>query len=370
MKKIASISLLIIVFISCNKSPDLEGTWIEIDNYNNPAVFKYWDGKFYQYDGIYQDTVNYKTVGNKIIYDKHGIATFQLEKDILSFSFDSVTYPLKFERLKFKSYQDYLLNKLDILIGLPKYSSQQIDYRSFNNFVTLNQNQDSLIFSFNGRLYDLKDFSLKYEQYEWNHKLNLFLIDSSVRMEYVDYLEEVFKELNLPKIAYVTNNMCENGLTDIYGVKRYLPMYQANHKRLETDSDYIEKPIPPPEIEIKSILNDSKVVLYEFKNRTIKKNGKILTNELGNDIKRLILTNKAEVFLYHFDKECTYSEFIENYVSMNNALSLIRDSISILKFNHDYTSLTYEEKKNIRRLYPHRFIEISIEELEMIKNNP
>ena len=371
MKRLATISLLIISLVSCNKSKDLEGTWIEIDNYNNPAVFKYWDGKFYQFDGIYQDTVKYRIVGNNLIYEKHGKASFKITNDTLAFTFDSVNYPFKLERLTFKTYYDYLMSKLKVELELPSLQGKEIDYTSNNNFITLSKYNDSIKFSFNGKFYNLNDFSLNAE-YDWHRKVNLFYIDSTIKIDKVTYLENVFDELGLNIVAYVSENKDSNGIVEINGLKRFIPISMNHRARLkdtlEEEVMFISEMRNPT---IERLSQTDEFVYYESKNNSIQKNGNDLNyNELENDIKNQIIKNKDFVLSYFVNDSSSYADFLRFYSALNKPYNEIRDSISILKYKQNFEELDSENRRTITKLYPKRIWKLSNRDMEYIKNNP
>lgn len=368
MKKISTILVLIFVITSCNRSKDLEGTWIEIDNFNNPAILKYWEGKFYQYDWIYQDTVNYKATKNSIIYLNRGKATYQLTNDTLSFSFDSVTYPFKLEKLTFNSYTEYLFNKLNISIDLPEDNAYKIAYSSNNNFITLSKSNDSIYFSFNGHFYDLKSFTLEYDDFNWFRKRNLLFIDSSINMGEVNKLENVLSELYLPKVAYVTKSFNNNGMIDLRGYKLFLPSDSDNYTRL-TYSDNIRPIKTPPRENILEIVEKDRLILEFTKSKSLLNNLQIDFNNLSSVLKNSILNNEKLIIYYHISDDCTYARFIDIFKALNKPYKELRESLATEKYGDSYYNLDSDQQKMLRKTYPRRISKISYEELKLLKNN-
>lgn len=384
-------TLLIFLLTCCSKKKELNGYWygeFKFDKERSPALLKFENNTFIDFFSPFNDTIVYKSYGNKIYFNNSFNEKRELkiklknnELSTYESKSDSLIIILK-RRVSDNFIFDYLNDK-DLVIDLPTGKGQER---------TLGQS-----------VYLKRPLYLAYK----NNKLTANFLDTSVTVnsDYhkfliskMDSLDETDKYSNINKISLMADKDLKIFELDllttqlrIFGFSRirYFLKSESYEKvnafdfRLKalTDDEYDfynikENPlrIPPPPSHVEYIAKSKdKLRLIEVDGDKIKLNDSILTE---NDFLKLLIpqmTSDSDLnFAYYMTDGSTYQDFIHFNDVILNAIYNVRDSYLMNKYGVKYRKMYgfgSEKNREVETKHPLKLFRLDLEEYKKLKYN-
>lgn len=220
--------LLIFLFNSCSNEKELEGYWygeFKSDGRRTPALIKFENGSFIDFFGLSNDTIAYKRIGNKIVFedmvfnDEPHEFRIELNNNKLSTwdSNNNLIISLK-KRSEDNFIYDYLNDK-SLIIDLPMGRGVENKFGQLNQLkwpLYLTYKNDDLVANFldttvivNSNYHKLlrkKKVSFKENESSLFSNRIALIADKSVRVSDIDLLRGQLRILGFQKFSIILNH--------------------------------------------------------------------------------------------------------------------------------------------------------------------
>lgn len=356
MKNVIYILFVVVALLSCaDKNKQLNGTWIEKDNFRNPKIFNFMENSFQVFDGKYLIAEKIFLIKKDTFitgdYNEINKSRFKLNGNILSFiNLNNDTVISSFERGDFKNTLDYFNYKKGIKICVPNLNSEEIRQTEKANSIYYDSHGNLY---YNGRKTAIKDLAIQFRtDGEYEIIYTLIYCDRNVSLS---KLQEIKRELIKSQNYFVTY-ITQNNKNQLEGINVRLPHI--------TESESILDLIPE---------NNYEALICQITNDKILLNGKeISSNQLFQLLKDKISQKKNELNVkVYFDDKMNYERYVKELYNIRNAYYSVRREYSKIKFgDSDYELMDDSVSIKIRDLYPMRFFEINENDFKRIKYAP
>lgn len=374
MRKFIFVFILILVsFISCNKTSKFQGKWtnsmLKNTTYNNTRnlLIENDSIKFSHMYFDYWASFPLSIEKNKLIFNDFNVSSF-IEKDTLTLN-DSIYY--------IRDTADTLFwAEIKLSISLPKTSHLKYpteENNGLNFYINYGKRltDSKFVLQLNDRLFDVPEFhQLINFTNVWHHEVPSFpnmilFIDEDSTMGDVDKILYYLSIANQPRVAFV-NNMKLN-INDSIGIffknelleKRIPPLhYNKSYVQNSIASDTSQRYPPPPPPEPSFFWPDdesSKINVFSLINNEIYfNNTKLDFKNFESLISTMI--QKNEVIITLFDLASTYGFFIDMNSVIHSMYLEQRDKLSEKKYDKSYFDLTSDNSDSIKILLPMKHI--------------
>ncbi len=372
MKKAFLILFGIAIFSSCiNKNP-LIGTWIEQDNFINPAIYEIGQDYYRILNGPFPGQRIYKVKKDTFMFDNF----FELEKvrfetnedELRFYSVDNDSLLSKFERNVYRNFIDYFNVKKNTAIMLPVLESKQINWDDNINTIVFN-NEDTCSIFFNGENSKLDSFtylkfypSVDYSEYVVEN--NLVFCDYRLKLYELDKLKIELQKAHKNRIIYVT----QDSLNNLMGLSVFLPYIESNiPDSLKSKYPLPPPPPPPPTINFEDF-NSENILCKIDLNKTVLNDNEVSPEKLDSITREKIQTVKGFIMHVYFDEKMDFESYLKKLSALREIYYSVRNEYSLNKFNEpNYEDLDSEKLREIQNLFPMRIREINKTEYEKIK---
>ena len=373
MKIFLILFLTTTLFYSCtNYKKEIIGQWIERNDFKSPRILEFSkdyftkphnDNDFIKFPYYTPTQYLYKIREDTILYcDYFKIFKYKLtiNNNILVLPSEGLdTTTIVYNKNTYKNYIDYVNNRLNLSIHLPKGSFYALNWTyNSNSFYIDVDNHNHLRYLLNGKPISIDPNLHKKIFYKYGREVICFA-DNNVLVKDLNPLKvEISKAMY--SIAYFA-------LIDGDSLSM-LPLVMPRVKYDMPDS--LSKLMPPrPAIDI-SFFRNKPFILCEVYSKTLKVNGLEKTYEYFiQALKDKIFSKKNISLFLYYDENLTLGECVNFAIKLSHSIDSIRNSILEIKYNHKtYWQLSDEEKKEYNNSYNVYFNEILNDNLrEMYK---
>jgi biopolymer transport protein ExbD len=356
MKNVIYILFVVVTLFSCaDKNKQLNGTWIEKDNFRNPKIFKFTENTFQVFEGKYLVTEKIFLIKKDTFitddYDEIHKNRISLTGNILSFiELNSDTAYYSLEKGDFDNSLDYFNYKKRTNISLPKLNSEEIREKNHMNSIYIDSQGEIY---FNGEKTKINDLESKLIPHD-----DFDIIQTSIfcdKTVCLFKLQEIKNELIKSQYYFVTY-ITLNNENQFEGINVRLPRIN--------ESQIIDELISE---------NNFETLICLITNDKIELNGnKISSDQLYQTLKKKIATKKKELNVcVHFDNKLNYETYVKEFYNIRNAYYSVRKEYSKIKFgDSDYEALDDSIISKIKEIYPMRFAEINENAYKRLKYAP
>ncbi|TAJ11373.1 hypothetical protein DMA11_17180 [Marinilabiliaceae bacterium JC017] len=356
MKKLIYILFLIPNIISScrNREEGINGTWIEVDNFQNPSILEIGDFS-------YKDTVNNQTF-EKIYYFNNDTfysnGAVQIYKSIIKknknrlqiYDVGEDTAIQVFERNTYENIVEYFNHKKGASIDLPQLkNSFQSTRDNYLNTMYVDYINKKMVVYFNGELHEINDTSyLALRNRRRKDNCQLF-IDKELKVELLNKIKTELRKGQLNAIGYVI--FSKNDALTTIGF------------RLPPLGIIGDLPLPPP-LPVGIGKKQENIVIQINVDFLFLNSRKVEPDDLKENLKKLIRLNNNSVLKVFFCEQLDFETYINYVVAMQQAYIDLRNEYSMSNYKQsDYLELEYEVVRTIRNKYPMKIQEINKEEL-------
>ncbi|MBN2881449.1 hypothetical protein JXM83_05360 [Candidatus Woesearchaeota archaeon] len=368
MKKAFLILFGIAIFSSCIHKNPLIGTWIEQDNFINPAIYEIKQDYYRILNGPFPGQRIYKVKKDTFMFDNF----FELEKirfkikedELLFYSVDSDSLLSKFERNVYRNFIDYFNVKKNTAIMLPVLESKQISWDENINTIVFN-NEDSCSVFFNGE--NIKFDSLTYlkffptvDEYLYGVDNNLIFCDSRLKLHELDKLKIELQKARRNRITYVT----QDSLNNLMGLRVILPYLESNIP--DSLKSKYPPPPPPPTFNLEDFHSEN-ILCKIDSNKIVLNNQEVSPEKLYSITREKIQTIKGFVAHVYFDEKMDFESYLKELSALREVYYSVRNEYSHNKFNvPNYEDLESDRLREVQNLFFMRIREINKNEYEKL----
>lgn len=356
MRKGIYILFAVLTLLSCaDKNKQLNGTWIEKDNFQNPRIFKFTEDSFQVFEGKYLvDTKFFQIRKDTFVFQCDNEickSRIKLKGNILSFldlSSDSVLF--SYEKGDFKNPLEYFNFKKGIKISLPTLSGEEIE--EIQNINSIYIDSQSNVY-FNGTKTTSKNLSnLLRPNTEFERIYTCIYCDKTVLFSKLQEVKNELIKTQYNLVTYIT----QNSGNELGGVNVKL-----------------QQPIESESILDLIAENDFENLICFVSMHKIELNGKKITsNDLHKLLTEKIYNKKNELnLLVYFDGNLNYESYLKELYNIRSAYYSVRKEYSKIKFgDSEYENMDDSIRGKITEIYPMRFAEINEDAYKRLKYAP
>jgi hypothetical protein len=369
MKRAYFIIFIIAIFSSCDDKNPIVGTWIEQNNFTQPAIYEIGQDYYRILNGPISGKRLYKLKKDTFMFDNfldlEKIRFEVKENELLFYSANNDSLLSKFERNVYRNFIDYFNVKKNTTVMLPIIESKQIRWEdNINTFVFDNENGYSIYFNGeNIKLDNSTYLKLFTSADDYLHSIdnNLIFCNSRVKLEELNKLKIQLQKARRNRITYVTQDSSNN----LLGLRVILPYVESD----VPDSILSKYPPPPPPPTFDFENFHSENILCKIDNMEKELNGeKIQPDKLYSIINRNITSIKGFTVHVYFDEKMDFESYLIELTKLREVYYSVRDKYAEDLYNEfRYENLEPDEQKKIRKIYPLRIREINKNEYEKIK---
>ncbi|QCX38778.1 hypothetical protein FF125_10150 [Aureibaculum algae] len=384
MKKFTFI-LLSILTIGCANEVDIDGYWqghFTFPKERVPALIKFENGKFIDFFGVYNDTVEYKRNDDKILFGnattRSGVFKIKVNKNELT-TFKNETDSI-FVSLKKKQAERFIfdyLNDKNLKLELPDGHGikRNIGPKYFRNPLYLSYIDSNLVANFldttvhvNSKyhilLRKLSDYSNHYENSLHINKVTL-IIDKNLKMSDVNLISNQLRLAGYLKVYYYLKSDSYEKINFLSTKLR--PISEIDYHKYNSEENQLS---PPPPSFLLDYFKGEILRLYIDKNKVTLNDTIININKLNEFMKLKLLPNKELGVFYQISESSTYQDFIRFNDVIYNAYYDIRNVYLLQKYNISYRdNFDYDKDEIIesKKTFPMFLKQIDSIEYEKVK---
>ncbi len=344
---------LICLYACDNTNNEVIGSWIEVDNFDNPIRLDFSeftfdvetnDRKLEKLFHIHSDTLFVEQIES--IYK----SIIEIKNDTLRF-FDIETDSVvqTYERTNTKNIIEYFNLKQNVTVELPELKKAfPSRYFYYNNTLIADWVNNELVIFFNGKQHNLNDTSfLKIYNRDWKTKTRL-LLDKNLNVGSLNLIKTELRKAQYNTVGYIINDSNNNWVT----VSTVLPPIDSLSGR----------PLPPPPNIAEVKYNN---LIVEVNSDSLTVNGNTIKFEKINEkIKALLRQDNESVIRVYFDEKLKYELYLNYLSEFQKAYIELRNEYAFDKYNMtNYLNLQNEEIYEVRKKYRMQIHEVTREEL-------
>lgn len=187
------------------------------------------------------------------------------------------------------------------------------------------------------------------------HNSKVYLhIDVSIKMEFVNDIQEILRQSNRAKVGYAVAPKVYNCHDGLYR-NVSLPFILMNYYEDFIRAQYVEE--LNKELQLRITHSDSSKIYLN--------NNVVNSTDLKVELKSFMLTNPNAPIFYYTNHEISYSTYINVLSNAITAHKEILMEASMIKYSKSYNLLNREERRAIRIKHPFYVIEITPALLEL-----
>ncbi len=384
-----SISILFLfLLISCSNEKNLEGYWyggFKFDNDRTPTLVKFENNTFIDFFSAFNDTIVYKSNGNKIYFknsfnEKSELKIKLKDNELSTYESNSDSLIITLKRRVSDNYIFDYLNDKDLVINLPDgngvertlgqhaYLKKPLYLTHKLNKLTANFLDTSVTVDSDYHKFLFSKLDLMHE-YDKHSSIISLIADKDLKISDVNLLTTQLRIFGFSRIRYLLKS---ESYEKVNTIDFRLKALTENEYDIYNIKENLRIPSPPSYMEYIAKSKD-KLQLIEVEGDRIKLKDSILTE---NDFLKLLIpqmTSESDInFTYYMTDGSTYQDFIHFNDVILNAIYNVRDKYLMNKYGVKYSRTSgfgNEKNKEAQTKHPLKLYRLNIEEYKKLKYN-